>query len=381
MEYLKSRDKRLGKVIEQLGMVKRPVIPNLFTALVHAVVGQQISTKAHESIWQKLQDSLGDITPETILGISPEALQAFGLSFRKVGYIREAARKTVTGEFDIQALRTMSDEDVCARLSELNGIGTWTAEMLMLHSLLRPNILSYGDLGVQRGLRLLYHHRKITKELFNKYRHRYSPYGSVACIYLWAVSNGEIEGLKDYGTQQNKTKNDKRPVVCIQYYNSPCGKIILASLGERLCLCDWNEKPCAEQNRHRLERLLNADFKEKPSGVIQRTREQLDEYFAGKRKSFDIPLYPVGTAFQKRVWAALLKIPFGETRTYLEIAQRVGNVKGVRAVAQAIGANGIGILIPCHRVIGTNGKLTGFAGGLDAKKVLLETEGIAINKM
>ena len=141
-----------------------------------------------------------------------------------------------------------------------------------------------------------------------------------------------------------------------------------------MCLCDWNEKPCALQNKNRLIRLLDADFREESSEVILRTEEQLDEYFAGKRKTFTIPLHLVGTDFQKQVWNALLEISYGETRTYMEIAQRVENPKGVRAVAQAIGANGIAIIIPCHRVIGSDHSLTGFAGGLEAKKILLELE-------
>lgn len=166
----------------------------------------------------------------------------------------------------------------------------------------------------------------------------------------------------------------KQPV-CVQYYDSPCGQIVLASVGEELCLCDWNGKSCAERNKRRLVRLLNAELKEEPSAVLLRTKAQLDEYFAGGRRTFDIPLYPVGTDFQKRVWNALLEIPYGETRTYKDIALWVDNLKGVRAVAQAIGANGIGIIIPCHRVIGSDHTLTGFAGGLEAKRILLELEG------
>lgn len=160
---------------------------------------------------------LGEISPEKVLGLSPEELQAFGITFRKVDCIRSAARKIASGEFDIHSLRTMSDAEVCAKLSELDGIGVWTAEMLMLHSLQRPDVLSFGDLAVQRGLRMLYHHRKITRPLFEKYRRRYSPYGSVACIYLWAVSAGAVEGLKDYAPKEKndgrkrKNKGDSRP--------------------------------------------------------------------------------------------------------------------------------------------------------------------------
>ena len=210
LSYLKSRDKRLAEVIDKVGRVKRRVIPDLFAALVHSIVGQQISTKAHETIWQKLLARFGTITPAAIASISREELQRFGITFKKVDYIQSAARKIIRGEFDIEELHGMTDEEVCNRLSSLDGIGVWTAEMLMLHSLQRPDILSFGDLAVQRGLRMLYHHRKITRELFEKYRRRYSPYGSVACIYLWAVSAGAVDGLKDYAPQRNTGNGRKR---------------------------------------------------------------------------------------------------------------------------------------------------------------------------
>lgn len=160
----------------------------------------------------------------------------------------------------------------------------------------------------------------------------------------------------------------------IQYYNSPCGEIVLASMGDELCLCDWNEMPCAERNKHRLTKYMNAVFRVETSDVLEQTKKQLDEYFTGTRKAFDIPLHPVGTEFQQQVWNTLLKIPYGETRSYKDIALSIANPKGIRAVAQAIGANGISILIPCHRVIGSNHSLTGFAGGIEAKRILLEIE-------
>lgn len=163
-------------------------------------------------------------------------------------------------------------------------------------------------------------------------------------------------------------------MICIQYYNSPCGELVLASMGDELCLCDWNRMPCAERNLCRIGRYVNADFRTEPSSVIEQTKRQLDEYFAGSRKEFDIPLHPFGTDFQLQVWRALFDIPYGETRTYMEIALKIGNAKGVRAVAQAIGANGIDILIPCHRVVGSNNSLTGYTGGLGKKKFLLKIE-------
>lgn len=168
---------------------------------------------------------------------------------------------------------------------------------------------------------------------------------------------------------------EKKMVVNILYYSSPCGRLVLGANDTSLLLCDWGDMPCFGRNMRRLERLVGAEFREASNGILEQTVRKLDEYFAGRRRSFDIPLLPVGTEFQKRVWQALMGIPYGETRTYMEIAQGVGNPKGVRAVAQAIGANGISIIVPCHRVIGSGNKLTGFAGGLEAKRMLLELEG------
>ena len=165
-----------------------------------------------------------------------------------------------------------------------------------------------------------------------------------------------------------------KQTVNIQYYDSPCGKLALAAVDYALCLCDWNEKPCAERNKHRLVRYLSAEFTTESCTVLEQAKEELCEYFEGKRKTFDTPLHLVGTDFQKQVWEALLEIPYGETRSYKEIALMTNHPKGIRAVAQAIGANGISIFVPCHRVIGTNLSLTGFAGGIEAKRLLLNRE-------
>ena len=162
--------------------------------------------------------------------------------------------------------------------------------------------------------------------------------------------------------------------IYIQYYDSPCGRLVLASFADRLCLCDWSDNPFSERNRRRIEKYLKATFKTETTSVLEETKRQLDEYFAGKRKAFDIELRLVGTDFQHEVWNALLNIPYGATKSYKDIAQCIGKPKAVRAVAGAVGANAISILIPCHRVIGSNHSLTGYAGGLEAKRVLLGME-------
>jgi DNA-3-methyladenine glycosylase II len=198
IEHLKRSDEQLMTVIERIGMIRRPVIPDLFSALVHSIVGQQISTKAHQTVWERMKNKLQKITPATVDSLTQEELQQFGITFRKADYIKSTAQKILTNEFDINALYSMTDEEVCARLSELDGIGVWTAEMLMLFSMQRPNVFSFGDLAIQRGLRMLYRHKKIDKVTFNEYWKRYSPYASVASLYLWAIAGGAIEELKDY---------------------------------------------------------------------------------------------------------------------------------------------------------------------------------------
>ncbi|WP_300910066.1 methylated-DNA--[protein]-cysteine S-methyltransferase [uncultured Bacteroides sp.] len=159
-------------------------------------------------------------------------------------------------------------------------------------------------------------------------------------------------------------------------YESPCGILLLGSYEDKLCLCDWQTEKHHDYVSRRLKRILQTDFEEGTSEVIERTVCQLDDFFAGKRKEFDVPLLFVGTDFQKTVWNELLKIPFGTTVSYGEMARRIGMLKAVRAVANANGANAISILAPCHRVIGSDHSLTGYGGGLDVKRALLELEGI-----
>lgn len=160
----------------------------------------------------------------------------------------------------------------------------------------------------------------------------------------------------------------------IQYYPSPCGELILGSFEDQLCLCDWVYEKRRALIDKRIQTALQAGYETGISEVIARTLLELDEYFARTRTAFDIPLLEIGTDFQKAVWKELKNIPYGKTWSYGELSRRMGNPKAVRAVAAANGANPISILIPCHRVIGSNRTLTGYGGGLVAKQSLLELE-------
>ena len=162
--------------------------------------------------------------------------------------------------------------------------------------------------------------------------------------------------------------------IAIYYWQSPVGELILGSYDEKLCLADWRYRKQRERVDRRLQKALKAEYVESTSRVIEETIVQLEEYFAKKRKDFDIPLLLAGTDFQKSVWEGLMQIPYGTVTSYLDLAKSIGNAKAVRAVASANGANAISILIPCHRVVGSDGMLTGYAGGLDVKEKLLSLE-------
>lgn len=163
--------------------------------------------------------------------------------------------------------------------------------------------------------------------------------------------------------------------IIIKYYETPVGELILGSYDNQLCLCDWRYRKMRANIDQRVQAGLASKYQQGDSEVIQNTVHQLEGYFANQRTAFDIPLKLVGTIFQQKVWQQLIEIPYGKTCSYLDLSIALGNEKAIRAVATANGANAISIIVPCHRVIGTNGKLVGYAGGLAAKDKLLSLEG------
>jgi DNA-3-methyladenine glycosylase II len=212
MAYLKAKDPKLGAVIEAIGHIDRPVDGDLFSSVVHSILGQQVSTKAQQTLWKRMIDDLGYVTPQTILAAGRDRVQAYGTTYKKADYILDFAQKVQTGAFDIAAVADMSDQEAIQALSSLKGIGVWTAEMILIFCLQRPDVLSYGDLAILRGMRMVYHHREMDRKKFEKYRRRLSPYCSVASLYFWAVAGGAIEGMKDYApkkTDQRKGKKTK----------------------------------------------------------------------------------------------------------------------------------------------------------------------------
>lgn len=146
---------------------------------------------------------------------------------------------------------------------------------------------------------------------------------------------------------------------------SSLGNILLEIQDEKLTRLQFTEEALSE---------------EPLEGISKEVKFQLDEYLSGKRKVFDLPFELKGTDFQKSVWEAVNQIPFGQTTTYMKLSQKLGNPAAIRAVGAAIGANPVLVIVPCHRIIGTNGQLTGYAGGLKRKQALLELEGFAVQQ-
>ena len=191
IDYLREVDKKLAIEIDKIGMIQREVNTDLFSALISSVISQQISTKAAITVTSRLIELVGEFTPENIEKIELESIQQCGMSLRKAGYIKGIAHVAVTKEIDFNKLHKLPDREVIKELTKLKGIGEWTAEMILLHSLERPDILSYKDLGIRRGIMRLYELEELSKEEFEIYRERYSPYGTVASLYLWEISARE----------------------------------------------------------------------------------------------------------------------------------------------------------------------------------------------
>lgn len=160
----------------------------------------------------------------------------------------------------------------------------------------------------------------------------------------------------------------------IQYYKHPYAEFILGSHHGRLCLCDFRYRKMRKAVDDRIQRGLQANFIEQADEVIEQATHQLEEFFLGHRRSFEMSKLYVGTEFQKSVWQGLLEIEYGDTTTYGDLAIALGNKNAVRAVAAANGANALAIIVPCHRVIGSNNELVGYGGGLSLKRKILELE-------
>lgn len=404
--YLSERDPRMADAIARIGHVWRVRDDDLFQAVVHSIVGQQISTRAQATVWARMRDGLGTVDAAHVAAASVEELQAFGMTYGKVGYIHDFALHVQDGSFDIAAVERMGDDEAIEALASLRGVGRWTAEMILTFCLNRPDVFAYDDLAIQRGLRMLYHHRRITRKLLERYRRRFSPYCSVASLYLWEVAGGALPELRDLAQKAGPAR--KRPArkagekdggaarkvvrkgasaprkdagagagttYVTTFETGMIGTLTLASDGERISHC-W-----FEHDRNWDADAAKTYVRKDDLPVFDIACRWLRRYFAGERPDpSELPLGLSGTPFRMAVWGQLLRIPYGQTVTYGELAERVESQTGRRTSARAVGGavrhNPICVIVPCHRVVGSGGSLTGFAGGIEVKARLLAAEGV-----
>lgn len=192
LTHLAKKDKKFAHILTIVPKPQRKIETNLFRATLHAITGQQISTKAHVTVWKRVQEKYPNLEPQDFINAPVEDIKSLGMSYRKVDYIQSLAFHVQNNTEEFESLHSESEENIIKKLSSLRGIGVWTAEMLMIFSMQRQNILSYYDLGIIRGLCQLYGHKEISKEQFARYHKRYSPYASTASLYLWEIAGGAL---------------------------------------------------------------------------------------------------------------------------------------------------------------------------------------------
>jgi len=188
MNHLRKKDKKLGEIIDRFGVINCEINPDLFSSLVKSVVGQQISAKAAETVNRRLYE-LSKMNAERLYELPKEEIKACGMSMIKAGYIKNIAEASALKSVDFDSLPLKTDDEIIKELTAIKGVGIWTVEMLLIFSLMRPNVVSYGDLAIRRGMMNLYGLKELPKEKFERYKKRYSPYGSIASLYLWELSH------------------------------------------------------------------------------------------------------------------------------------------------------------------------------------------------
>lgn len=344
LRLLAERDCVLSEYISKKGRIERSINPDIFYNVVDSIAGQQISSAALETVRKKLLEITGGVTPEKINALSAEEIKQCGISLKKAENIENFAESVCSGKTDLNSFKEKEDEEIIEELTAFRGIGRWTAEMTLIFALQRKNVLSYGDFGIRKGLCVLYGYEKIDKKLFEQFRERFSPYGTIASFYLWEAARED----KDI------SKEDFAVI------KTPVGRLKIKGDNRGISSIMWTEET----------------EKEADNVIVREAVKELKEYFDGKRKVFNVPLNTDGTEFQKKVWQKTAEIPFGKTSTYGEIAASVGSPKGCRAVGGAVNKNPVNIIVPCHRVIGADSSLTGYRGGLERKRWLLEFEGV-----
>lgn len=351
-KHLKSHLLELKQRVQPFDESHRPD-GTLFSHLASAIVSQQLSLKAAGTIYGRFSALFSDSVPsaESTIKLSKAQLRKVGLSEAKALSILDLAQKTLDNTIptDAQA-KKLSDSELIDRLTQVRGIGKWTVEMVLIFRYRRLDVWPVDDLAVQKGFRLIFPNLKFknAKEL-DLLGDNWAGNRTEIAWYCWRA----IE-------QQN-----------IQSFQG----VPLTWEGLKVILWLQNGKPV----RLDFNRSTRKPIPLWPGEVsVTNYRKPIWQKFLNnimKNGSLGLESALTGTEFQKKVWGEIAKISWGETKSYLDIAKALKNPKGVRAIAQACGANPLPLLIPCHRVVGSAG-IGGFAGGIPMKKRLLKAEGV-----
>ena len=340
-----------------------------FELAVRAVIGQQVSVAGARTVAGRLVGAAGDALPEatgtlTHLFPTPEALVELAESdpgaFAMPASRRRAlvALAEAVGSGDVVIDPGADPVELRRSLVALPGIGSWTAEYVAMRALRDPDAFMPTDLGIRRGAKAL--GLPDNPAQLVAVSEGWRPWRSYAMSHLWSLPM--LDRRDPCPTTERTSRMTTRTVT--MPYESPIGRLVLECDGDVL-IGVW----LPNERRH-----ARNDADDVPP-VLKETASQLDEYFAGERTDFDVRMELDGTDFQREVWTELTRIPYGETISYGELARRVGRPSAPRAVGQANGRNPIPVIVPCHRVLASNG-IGGYGGGLKVKRQLLAVEGV-----
>lgn len=367
-QHLMAADPRMAQLIERFGYIERETTAPLFPTLVRNIVSQQIATSVAERTHERIASLVGEITPESMLSLGTEGLQQVGLPERKARWIVSAARRFSAGEFDGEKLASLGDKELIRKLIQLDGVGVWSAEMLLMFSLGRENVLSSGDLILRRAIATLYGEKRLTAKRMEHYRRLFSPYASIASLYLWAYGNSlprkstEIV-IRPLGFQRMR---DKR--ICYSFQKTSYGELLIASSAKGVCRVAWADE--REEVLDELRAELRGALLEEQATPAHKAMVKVIE----GRGEKSMTLYLEGTPFERKVWREVLKVPYGITVSYADIAAATGYTKAYRSVGNAVSANPVAIVIPCHRVIHADGSLGNYNAGVEKKLSLVGME-------
>lgn len=369
VEHLRESDSRMAQLIERFGYIERNTHRPLFEALVESIVSQQVASASAERTMRKIAGAVGgSVVPATIASLGREGLRKCGVAARKAEWIVSAAERFETGGFGEEELRELSNEEVMDRLTSLGGVGRWTAEMLLMFSLGREDVLPTGDLGIRKALTVLYGERRLTAKRWAHYRRLFGPYCSIASFYLWAYANNLPKKMAEVTIRPLAFGRLKDRRIAYDYYPTSRGEMLVASTCKGVCRVAF-----ADDREEALDE-LRAEFR---GATFEQRKEECHKQLVRsmeRKSATDLTLYLQGTPFERKVWREVVRIPYGITASYADIAARTGYTKAYRSVGNAVGANPVAIVIPCHRIIHADGTLGDYNAGAEKKHTLLERE-------